>query len=62
MACRTIIELAIPFNDLQIEVGQDLRLSLLVLEKQLEVARYPYHNPVIFQRPGGDFEAAMWRV
>ena len=62
MACRAIIELAIPFNDLQIEVGQDLRLSLLVLEKHLEVARYPYHNPVIFPRPGDDFEAAMWRV
>ena len=62
MARRTIIELAIPFNDLQIDFGQDLRLSLLVLEKQLEVARYPHHNPVMFSRPGDDFEAAMWRV
>lgn len=57
-----ILELAVPFKDLDIAIGDEVRLVLTVSENQLEVARYPHHNPVTFQRPGDDFESAMWRV
>ncbi len=59
---KKILELGFPFKDLEIEVGQEVRLSLTLSEQGMEVARYPHHNPVVFTRPGDDFEAAMWRV
>jgi hypothetical protein len=61
--CRNaIVELAVPFKDVRVEVGQELRLAVVVLDHQLEAARYPHHSPVMIIRPGDDFEAAMWRV
>lgn len=62
IAMKKILELGFPFKDLEIEVGQEVRLSLTLSEQGMEVARYPHHNPVVFTRPGDDFEAAMWRV
>jgi alpha-amylase/alpha-mannosidase (GH57 family) len=59
---RKILELAVPFKDLDIEVGHELRLTLTVSEHRMEIARYPHHNPVTFNRPGEEFEATMWRV
>ena len=59
---RKILELAVPFKDLDIEVGNELRLTLTVSEHRMEIARYPHHNPVTFNRPGDEFEAMMWRV
>ena len=57
-----IIELAVPYKDIRVEVGQELRLAIVVLDHHLEVARYPHHSPVTVTRPGDDFEATMWRV
>lgn len=59
---RKILELAVPFKDLDIEVGNELRLTLTVSEHRMEIARYPHHNPVTFNRPDDEFEATMWRV
>jgi alpha-amylase/alpha-mannosidase (GH57 family) len=59
---RSILELAVPFKDLAVEAGQTVRLSLVVFEQGLEVARYPHHQPAVLTIPGPDFEAAMWRV
>lgn len=59
---RKILELAVPFKDLEIDIGSELRLTLTVSEQQMEIARYPHHNPVTFNRPGDEFEATMWRV
>ncbi|MCS6317109.1 MAG: hypothetical protein H8K05_04900, partial [Nitrospira sp.] len=59
---RTILELGVPFKELGIEVGAELRLTLTVSEHGMEIARYPHHGPATFNRPGDDFEAAMWRV
>ncbi|MBI4003046.1 MAG: glycoside hydrolase [Nitrospira defluvii] len=59
---RKILELAVPFKDLDIEIGNELRVTLTVSEHRMEIARYPHHNPVTFNRPGDDFEATMWRV
>jgi alpha-amylase/alpha-mannosidase (GH57 family) len=62
IARRTVLELGVPMKDLELEQGQEVRLSLVVLEHNLEVARYPYHNPVTLIVPGPEFDAAMWRV
>ena len=59
---RNIVELAVPFKDLQLTAGQELRMTILVLEHRLEIARYPHHKPAIFLVPGPEFEANLWRV
>ena len=59
---RDIVELAVPFQDLQLAAGQEFRLTILVLEHGLEVARYPHHKPATFVVPGPEFEANLWRV
>jgi alpha-amylase/alpha-mannosidase (GH57 family) len=59
---RTILELAVPTKDLHLEQGQELRMSLVVLEHGLEVAHYPLHQPATLIVPGPDFDTAMWRV
>lgn len=59
---RTILELAIPVKDLHLETGQDVHMSLVVLEHGLEVARYPHQAPAALTMPGPEFEAGLWRV
>jgi alpha-amylase/alpha-mannosidase (GH57 family) len=59
---RHILELGLPFKDIAVEAGQTVNLSLIVLEHELEVARYPHHQPAALTIPGPDFEATMWRV
>ncbi len=59
---RKLLELGIPFKDLHAEVGNQMSLSLIVLEQGMEVARYPNQNPITFAVPSQDFDAGMWRV
>ena len=59
---RQIIELAVPFKDLQLTAGQEVHMTILILEHRLEVARYPHHKPATFLVPGPEFEANLWRV
>ncbi|MGQ0812066.1 MAG: glycoside hydrolase family 57 protein [Nitrospiraceae bacterium] len=62
IARKNILELALPFKDLALETGQDLRVTIVVLEHRLEVARYPHHSSAAIIVPGLDFDAGMWRV
>jgi alpha-amylase/alpha-mannosidase (GH57 family) len=59
---RKIIELAVPFKDLQLTAGQEIHMAILVSEHRLEVARYPHHKPATFLVPGPEFETNLWRV
>ena len=59
---RTILELAVPIKDLQLEQGHELHMNLVVFEHGLEVAHYPLHQPATVIVPGPDFDSAMWRV
>ncbi|ULA64757.1 MAG: Glycohydro57 domain-containing protein [Nitrospira sp.] len=59
---RSILELAVPIKDLHLDAGQEVRLSLVILEHGLEVARYPHHAPATITVPGPEFEAGLWRV
>jgi len=57
-----IVELAVPFKDLQLTAGQEFHLSILVMKHGLEVTRYPHHKPATLLVPGPEFEANLWRV
>jgi alpha-amylase/alpha-mannosidase (GH57 family) len=59
---RKIIELAIPFKDIQLMAGQECHMTVVVLAHRLEVARYPHYKPATFLVPGPEFEASLWRV
>ena len=59
---RDIVELSVPFKDLHLQSGQTFRISLLVRQHGMEVARYPRQAPVTLTVPDADFEATMWRV
>ena len=58
----TIVELAVPFKDLQLSAGQEFHMTILVMEHGLEVTRYPHHKAASFLVPGPEFEASLWRV
>jgi alpha-amylase/alpha-mannosidase (GH57 family) len=61
--CRNrVVELALPWKDLQLEPGQDVRMSIVIVEHSLEVSRYPHQRPAVLTVPGPEFDAAMWRV
>jgi alpha-amylase/alpha-mannosidase (GH57 family) len=62
MCHQKIIELAVPFKELQLIAGQEIHMTILVLEHHLEIARYPHHKPATFTVPGPEFEANLWRV
>ena len=57
-----IVELAVPFKDVQLTPGQEFHMTILVLEHRLEIARYPHHKPANLLVPGPEFEANLWRV
>jgi hypothetical protein len=62
LSYRNIVELAVPFKDVQLTAGQEFRMTILVLEHGLEIARYPHHKPATFLVPGPEYEANLWRV
>jgi hypothetical protein len=62
IAFRKIIELGIPFKDLDFDAGQEVKFSIAVTQEGLEIERYPRHHPVVFRVPDRNFEATMWRV
>jgi hypothetical protein len=62
IAWNQVLELAVPFKELQAEQGHTVQMTLLVKGNDLEIARYPRHQPAKFAVPGPDFEASVWRV
>ncbi|MGQ0694639.1 MAG: hypothetical protein ACT4OL_03570, partial [Nitrospiraceae bacterium] len=59
---RAVLEVALPWKDLHLEEGQEIQMSIVVLEHGLEVARYPHQSSALLTVPGPEFDAAMWRV
>lgn len=62
ISARSIIELSIPWKDVQLQPDQVVRLVIIVREQGLEVGRYPSPNPAILTVPGPNFEVEQWRV
>ncbi len=61
--CRQrILELMLPLKELRLNPGQNLDVSIVVLEHGLEVARYPRQRPATLTVPGPEFDTAFWRV
>lgn len=59
---NTIIEVAVPFEHLQLQPGQEFRFSVSVTAKGMEQARYPVNQPVTIRVPDEHFDVKMWRV
>ena len=62
ISARSIIELAIPWQDIQLQPAQTMQLSIVVRKHNLEIARYPGPKPAVLTVPGPNFEAELWRV
>jgi hypothetical protein len=62
LARQRIIEVAVPFRDLELTAGRSFTFSLLVTRDGLELARYPHQHPVTLEVPTPNFDAMMWRV
>ncbi len=62
IAYNQVLELAVPFKELQAEQGQALQMTIIVQANGLEIARYPRDHPVALAVPGPDFAATVWRV
>jgi hypothetical protein len=56
------LELALPFKEIQVGQSEQMQMSLLVYEHEMEIARYPRHQPAVVTAPGPEFGATVWRV
>jgi len=62
IAWHKVVELALPFKTIHVEPGQEIRVSIVLFAHDLEIARYPHHQPAQLTVPGVEFDATMWRV
>jgi alpha-amylase/alpha-mannosidase (GH57 family) len=56
----SVIEAAVPFAELGVTAGQELALSVAVLERGAEIERHPSYRPIESAVPTDDFEALNW--
>jgi alpha-amylase/alpha-mannosidase (GH57 family) len=57
-----IVELAVPFADLDLKEGERVEFVVEILDGGIELDHYPAKRPCSFVVPGRDFEAKMWSV
>ena len=64
-----VLELALPFKEIQVGESEQMQMSLLVYEHEMEIARYPRHQPAVVTVPGpesepqsGEYEQPSLRV
>ncbi len=57
-----IIEIAVPFERLMVDVNDRVSFFVLVKRKDLELEKWPMGASLSFQVPSKDFEAMMWSV
>ncbi|MDP8262115.1 MAG: glycoside hydrolase family 57 protein [Candidatus Ancaeobacter aquaticus] len=62
IAAENIIELAIPFKELQFNSGEEVNFFVQLKRKDLEVERYPKHGFISYRIPDDNYEAEMWSV
>jgi alpha-amylase/alpha-mannosidase (GH57 family) len=61
-AAGTIVEIAVPFVDLQTQSGQPLSFSIGLYQDGQALEQYPPHRPLDVTVPGADFGARHWSV
>jgi alpha-amylase/alpha-mannosidase (GH57 family) len=59
---KKVIELAVPFKDLEFGPGMQVRFVVRVMQGDLELDRIPHERHVTFTVPDHTFEGAMWRA
>src|SRR5207245_7209589 len=59
---KKVIELAVPFKDLGLDPGMQVRFAVSVMQGDLELERIPHEQHVTFTVPDQTFEGAMWRA
>jgi len=61
-AIDRVVEVAVPFADLDVKEGERVEFFVEVWEGGVELGRYPPDQPCAFTVPGRDFESRMWSV
>jgi alpha-amylase/alpha-mannosidase (GH57 family) len=59
-AVRTIVELAVPFADVQTQGGQELQFWIFMKEGERELERCPRQGPITLKVPEAQFEDMNW--
>lgn len=62
MAAKKIVEVAVPFADLDFKEGERVEFLVEILQGEIELDHYPPNRPCTFVVPGKDFESTMWSV
>ncbi|MFZ5861571.1 MAG: glycoside hydrolase family 57 protein [Nitrospirota bacterium] len=62
VAIDRVVEVAVPFADLDVKEGERIEFFVEVWEGGVELGRYPPDRPCSFVVPGRDFESRMWSV
>jgi hypothetical protein len=60
-AVGKIIEIGIPFEDLQVKTGENIEFMLIVYKNNFEIGRFP-EGLIKVVVPTKDFDAEMWSV
>ncbi len=59
-ASKKIIELALPFNHLEVASGQNIEFMIVVEKNGLELEQWPFQGSVIFSLPTEEFSSYSW--
>lgn len=60
VAYRKIVEIAVPFADLDIKEGEEFKLAFFIEENGLTLEQKPESGPITLVCPTGDYEAQHW--
>ena len=60
IAIKNIVELAVPFKDLDLEAGDVINFLVEFKKENLELDRYPRYKYLTFRVPDENFEGIMW--
>lgn len=57
-----IIELSIPFSELNLKTGENVKINIKLEKNDIEIERYPQKGFILLTVPDENFERIMWRV
>lgn len=57
-----IIEISIPFSELNLKAGDAVKINIKLEKGEMEIERYPQKGFILLTVPDENFERIMWRV
>jgi len=60
IAIKDILEMTVPFKDLQAKENDEMTLFIKILKNGEEMERYPWRGYISFRVPTPDFESLLW--